>query len=490
MNKLSPYRKYFLFLFIPIVSLLLHWKVFSYELGGIHAWRQSQTQQNILNFYRYDANILNPRTNVIDKNQQPTILRYEFPILQWSVAMIFHVTGESFPVTRALMFLLGLFTLAGMYYWLRQFFDDVFIAWAGAWALCLSPIFYYYTMNPMPDNLALCGAIWSMVFFFKFLKTDSLLHVAGSALFLSLAVAAKLPFIVFFGAQGSWWLWSIFHKGFKHIGREIRFFLIFLAILSPALLWYWWVIPAWENGVTSGIFQNGLPWDVVINVLRYHSKEMFPIKLLGFSAVPFLLMGLFFLIKRKTWRDLRFWWLAGMGIGVLLYWIFEFNMIGVVHDYYMMPFLPVLYFIAAYGIMQCMKLGRYVKWVTLSLLLSMPIVTYTITKEYWSVKYIAHVEDVYQYSDDLRNAAPNDARCIILNDYTTYLFSYLIDKRGFVFDHDHLPGDWVKDMITRYGTTYLYSTSRIVDSDPDVTQYFDSLVMERGNVRVYKLKKL
>ncbi|MEY4934216.1 MAG: hypothetical protein RIS64_575 [Bacteroidota bacterium] len=52
-----------LFLLIPLISLGMHWRIFTTDLIGSHLWRQSQTQLNIQNFYRHDFNIMNPRNN-------------------------------------------------------------------------------------------------------------------------------------------------------------------------------------------------------------------------------------------------------------------------------------------------------------------------------------------------------------------------------------------------------------------------------------------
>jgi 4-amino-4-deoxy-L-arabinose transferase-like glycosyltransferase len=480
------FRYFFLFLFIPLLSIFLHWKIFDRELSGIHAWRQTQTAQNILNFYRHDSNILNPSTNVLTKELKPTIYRNEFPIMQWTIAMIMRVTSDSVLVIRICMFVLGIFSIFGMYTWLRDLLNSEITALAGAWAFAFSPVFYYYTMNPLPDNLALCGSIWSLAFFTRYIKTASFSHLVWSAFFMSLAVAAKLPYIVLLGAQGSWLVWSVLQKRFKKLNREFIFALVYLVVMVPALLWYAWVIPTWSNTVTTGIFLNNISADTFYKILIFHLHTMFPITLLGYVALIFLLVAFIMAILKKSWKDNRFIWLAGMGIGVVLYFIFEFNVIGVVHDYYMMPFLPVLYVLVAFGIMQF--LHSWGRWLALVLLMSMPVVTHALAKDYWSVKFMPHVADVFNYHTELRKAAPADAVCVILNDFSTYIFSYLIDKQGFVATDDFLPAPWVKDMIINYNTTYMYSTSRVIESDPEMNQYFESMVLERGNVRVYKLK--
>ena len=484
----SSFIYLFLFLLLSVHSLILHWDKLSLDIAGIHATRQAQTQQNIQHFYRYDSNILNPATNVLNDKGEPKILRYEFPIMQWVIAMIFRVTGESILVTRVLMFLLGLLTVGGMYYWLKQIFTNQLVSFAGAWAFNFSPVFYYYTLNPIPDNLALCSSVWSMAFFFRFVKTQKKLHVFFAALFLSLAVAAKLPYIIFIAAPAAWFCWQLLNKRFKNVKPELQSIVLFLVMLAPTIVWYAWVIPSWNNGVVMGIFDNKISVVDTINLLRFHAKTMFPIRLMGYLAIPFFLVALYFMFRNKAWKDIRFLWLTAMALGVLAYWIFEFNMIGRVHDYYMMPFLLVLSVPVAYGIFQLLKGTRVSQTLTVLLLAGMPYVTYSLTNQDWSEAYAHHHQDVFKYKDELRAAVPEGAKCIILNDPTLYLFSYLVDKEGFVFYNDNLQGLWVKDMKARYDVRYIYSDSRKIDTDPTINQYFKTLLLERGSVRVYELK--
>ena len=95
--------------------------------------------------------------------------------------------------------------------------------------------------------------------------------------------------------------------------------------------------------------------------------------------------------------------------------------------------------------------------------------------------------DVYTYRDALKHAVPDDARCIILNDISYCLFSYQIDKWGYVFNGDKLPASWVDGLVAS-GVAYLYSDSRVVDENPELQRYFDTLLTQQGDVRVFRLK--
>ncbi|MEZ4960067.1 MAG: glycosyltransferase family 39 protein [Saprospiraceae bacterium] len=488
MRKAIERYPFFFIGLIAAVSIALHWDKFPLDLAGVHSWRQAQTQQNIQNFYREDFNILNPRVNSSTHQEETPTYRYEFPIMQWGIALVYKVTGESFMVTRIMVFLIGLCSVACMFFLLKYLLGDVQAALAGAWAFNFSPVFFYFTTCPIPDNLALCGAIGSLAFFFRFTKTQSWRNALLSAFMLSLGTAAKLPYILFAAPPAFYILSAFFKKGISNSSKETLLALIYFAWMLPTFAWYAWVIPTWNNGIVQGVFESKMTTQEILNTLDYHLKTMFPERLTNWGAVPLLLAGCFYAIKKKAWQQERFWMLASMGLLIFAYWGFEFNMIGIVHDYYMMPFLLPLFILIAYGVKQLLAERHKVKWFFLAFLLTLPSFAFNYTKRDWTPKKAYYNQDLFRYKEDLKNAAPPGSKCIIIQDPLWYVFSYIIDKRGFVFTNEYLPGHWVEDLRKNYGVTYMYSSSRKVDEDPEVAANFEELVMERGEIKVFKLK--
>ncbi len=111
--KLLENKPYLCIILIALASIVLHYKIFTLDLQGIHVWRQTQTQINIQNFYRHDNNILNPRHNNFSWGDN--IQRMEFPIMQWSIAQVERVFGEKIIVTRICIFLIGLMSVFGFF---------------------------------------------------------------------------------------------------------------------------------------------------------------------------------------------------------------------------------------------------------------------------------------------------------------------------------------------------------------------------------------
>jgi hypothetical protein len=88
---------------IVVISFLMHYQHFSKDLISIHAWRQTQTQSTINNFYEEDMNILNPRKN--DRGTTDGIFRMEFPLMQWIVACQYKLFGNHLIISRLFMFI-------------------------------------------------------------------------------------------------------------------------------------------------------------------------------------------------------------------------------------------------------------------------------------------------------------------------------------------------------------------------------------------------
>jgi 4-amino-4-deoxy-L-arabinose transferase-like glycosyltransferase len=480
----------FIFLLIPIVSTVLHWRIFTTDLVGIHLWRQSQTQINIQNFYRHDFNIMNPRNNSFNGGKD-NIMRYEFPIMQWLIAAAHKTFGESIVITRISMFLFGLLGVLGAFYLIKELWNDNLLALLGAWAFNFSPLFYYYTMNPLPDVFALCSTIWAMAFFFRYLKTEQKKDIILAALFLSVATLAKLPYIIFGAMVGIHLLQQLFKKGISTLKESIFVAITVIIFLLPAFFWYKWVIPTWgNNGVLKGIFDNQVPLSKTLAIFRFHAFSLLPKLLLNYAAVPFFGIGLFFMFKNRTFKQPNWTILAAIGLSVIVYFLFEFNMIDVIHDYYMMPFLPPLLIIVAYGIKQLLHLNKLTQALTVGLMIALPLLAFRTVDNYWRVEKSYFNNDLIKNKEDLRKIVPNNEHCIMLNDHTNFIFSYQIDKQGYIFTEDYLPPEWIEDMIKRYNVHYMYSDSRKVDESPKVLPFIDSLILERGSVRVFKLKKL
>lgn len=276
--------------------------------------------------------------------------------------------------------------------------------------------------------------------------------------------------------------------GVRHAGNYVRAGLIYASMLLPAIAWYAWVIPGWGgNGILTGMLEHKISLSESMRILKYHFQFMLP-QLLNYGSVLFFLAGIFFLFKNKAFWKGDFWLLAASGIATLAYFGFELNMINTVHDYYMMPFLMPVFLIAAYGIKYLWYGGIVPRYLSLLAFALLPVIAFKTTDYKWSVAESYCNPAIIEYREELRNAVPRDEICAMQNDVSMHTFPYALDKMGPVFSEDILSPEWVEDMIRRQHIHYLYSDARKVDENPAIMPFFDTLLLERGTMRVYRFK--
>jgi hypothetical protein len=468
-----------------LISGAMHFSYFSRELTGFHVWRQTQTQSTILNFYEEDMQILNPRKN--DRGDGTGIFRMEFPLMQWSIACLYQVFGKHLWITRLCMFIISLCSAMGMYFLVYRLFTNRQIALIAAWALSFSPCFFYYAVNPLPDNLALCFSIWGIVNFVSWIQNNNPFNLLVCGILLSLGTLCKLPFILYFAAPASYLIAQLFTQKSTFTQFCSRLGTVFGLAIFP-LLWYVWVIPTWHHTeIDGGILTNTESWHTILDYLKGNLISVLPELLLNYGSVPLFLAGLFFLFRNQSYKHPYFIFFSCWGLSVLAYFFFEINLIGVMHDYYLFPFFPLLFVMVSYGAASLLKTEqRWMQKGVYFLLLILPLTCYLRIQSRWNKDSVGFNKDYLTYKTELRNAVPKDALCIVGNDESHFIHFYFVDKKGWAIDHDQLDVSQMEEHI-KAGAQYLY-----FDGEPSFIEqhaaHIDYLQLERGSVRVYKLK--
>ena len=470
---------------IALVSLSMHYKYFSKDLISVHVWRQTQTQSTIINFYEESMNIFNPLKN--ERGNGDGIFRMEFPLMQWLVAILYKIFGNHLIISRIFMFIVGLFSIAGTYKLIKEIFNNRTIAIIGAWAFNFSPCFFYYTINPLPDNFALCCSIWGLAFFFSWIRKIKNFILLLSCFFLSIGALCKLPFIIYFVVPLVFFL-QIFLKNKVNKKNTINVFILFSFIILP-LAWYLYVVPSWQgNGIVGGVLDNNVSFPKTLFYLKDNLFSVLPEMLLNYGSVFFFIMGFYFLFKNKSYKNQKFPLLLALSLSVLAYFLFEINMITNVHDYYLFPFLPILFILVCFGAYNLLNLRiRFFKYFTVLLLLILPLTTYLRMKIRWNEDKPGFNKDLLIYKNELKNAVPKSALCVVGNDISHFIFFYYIDKKGWGFNNDELNATSLKNMIEN-GAKYLYSDSRRIDTKAELQPFIDKLILEKNSIRIYSLK--
>lgn len=475
-----------LLLAIPLVSLAFHWYVLDLDLVGIHVWRQCKTQQVVNNFYLGDLNILHPRCNSMDYPDR--LIFQEFPLMQWLFALVYRVFGNHLIISRLLSFSIGMCSVLGMFRLAAYVLRDNLFAAVTAWAFCFSPVFHYYTVNPMPDNLALCLALWALVSFMSYTRTRKPAVAIGSALLFGMAALVKLPYILFLAFPVTWLFYQF--RAARITLRDTLWVVFVLALaLLPALLWYGKVVPTWGHlEVLSGVLGSGKSVPELAYILQGTIVSVLPELLINYAALPVFLTGLWTLLRGG---NIKYHLLSPFGILVLAlsgYYLYEMAAIDTVHDYYLFPFLPILFIVFGLGLKRIFNNNvlKLVKFFVAVCILMLPATAFVRCYSRWDVSTDTGFERVfYDHKELIRNATPQNALCVIGVDQSDMVLLYYADRVGWTYGNAGLSEAKLSDCIQK-GARYLYATDNAPD-DPAIKSHLEELILRQGNLRIYRL---
>lgn len=458
------------------ISLILHFPVFDYDLIGYHVWRQTQTQTVIENFCTQDFCILNPRLNNLEFPDG--IIRMEFPLYQWIIACFCKLFGRHILVTRIATFIIGAFSVFGFYLLANSILKNKTIAAVGAWVISFSPIFYYYTINPLPDNLALCFGIYALYFFVVYYQEAKTKQLIFFSVFISLAALCKLPFILFATPFAVYWIKS------KIKVKELTIFIAFLLLL---IIWYVSVISSWEgNGVVKGIFANNVSIHKYLDYLQGNLISTIPELYINYAAVLLFVAGVFYLFKNKMIKNnnVANYFFFGL-VGVTAYMLFELNMITTVHDYYLLPFLPFLFLISLYGFKVLIKKKQqYIRVLAFVCILILPLTAYIRIQTRWNLIDPGFNPALLNYKKQIQSLIPENAICLTGNDDSQMVNLYYLNRKGYTFYEDNLNDELLMQYKNK-GVSYLISDAKL---NEETTNSLPLPIATFNDLKIYKLR--
>ena len=458
------------------ISFLLHLPIFKLNLIGYHVWRQTQTQTVIENFCTEDFCILNPRLNNLSFPDR--IIRMEFPLYQWIVAFFCKLFGNHVLVTRIVTFIIGIFSISGFYLLASSVFKNKKMAAVGAWAICFSPVFYYYTINPLPDNLALCFGIYALYFFSRYYAEAKLKYLILFSASVSLAALCKLPFILFIVPFAVYWI-----KNSKKV-LEAGIVLLFLL---PAIIWYACVIGTWgDNGIIKGVLNSDITLTNYLDYIAHNFISTIPELYINYAALFLFVVGVFLAVKRKIILKNKMATYLFFGfMGVLAYIFFELNMIATVHDYYLFPLLPFLFLISLYGFnVLIQQKNRFLKTMAILCILLMPLTAYLRSQTRWNVVNPGFNKALYLYKTQIEKIIPQNAICLTGNDNSGMINLYYLNRKGYTFFEDQLNVDIINHYKQK-GVSYLVSNAVL---NENTKQFLPAPIAIFGDLKIYKLQ--
>ncbi len=412
------------FLLFLCINLLVHLPFLNLPPCGTHVWRQCNTLSMSRNFAEEGMNIFEPKID--RRNDTNGITGSHFPLFEWLLAASSKLFGFSDLLAR--LFSLVIFTFAMLAFFRLLIYFDVSetMARAGALLLLSIPELYYHSINAMPDNLALCLALFALVYCLRWLKNSDYLSLLAAVIFSVFAGLIKFQFLIIpFAAIAFVPLKS---KDF------LKFSAVCLGITSFVFLWYYYALQLTKvnNLREYGLWISPIPFSRQILTFCNNLLMDFPEVLLGYP--------LFIAIAFISPKGLKSVHLTKTTILILLWFVmfvaFYFAAIERMrdHTYYFMPLLPLLVFIF---MLSANKISLKPWLIILVLVLNFTWAFVRIVPARWTADKMQIPEEFsnVELRNEFSKVIPINSKCVAGPDISGCIFFYFTHTKGYSFEH-------------------------------------------------------
>jgi len=324
-------------LIIILLALGLRFYKIEGPIADWHSWRQADTSAVSRNFIKSGFDFLHPRfddlSNIPSGKDNPNGYRFvEFPIYNTVTATSYRV----FPVIsieiwgRLLSIFASLGTLIFLYLLAKKYLGEQ-TALFSAFFFAFLPYNIYYSRVILPEPFLVFTSIGGIYFLDKWLENNKIFFWVLSITFSILALLIKV-YAVFFWPVIIYLLYKKFK--FKALINPLVIFYFFLSFL-PIFLWRDWMLKFPEGIPASDWLFNGGNIRFRPAFFRWIFYERLTKLVLGFTLLPFLVIGLFSKTKKEGF--LFYWWIVGM-----LMYVSIIARGNVQHDYYQVMIIPIV----------------------------------------------------------------------------------------------------------------------------------------------------
>lgn len=456
-----------------ILFFLMHLYQISAPPNGYHKWRESDTAAVSLNYYQDDMNFFHPKIN--QRGEASGITGSEFPIYNYSGALLYKIFGASHTIHRLLSIFGGMVAIYLLFLSVTLLTKDKLLAALTAFSISFSPLFYFYSYKIMPDIWMLMFLLGAVYGYLKYLKSNKIGFWFLSALSLTLSATLKplslsiyLPFLILTLSNST-----------DKLKQFIRFSLYVIITFLPTLSWYLYArhlneiyqTPGYYLGDMLGIFYKYL-------FTAQFFKKLFlqwPFELwIGWPMVIFFVIGAVLYVKKKM--SLGFFsWLLACYIAFLFISYHSSS-----HDYYTLIAVPPFALFTGLGLKKLTEI-KFGKIILPIIIIIVPILTF--------LRVDHRIDDVPEFEPMRTDAAkiiPQEAR-VMVEDGTTSIKLYQLNRTGWPLRGEIKYG-FVKECVDK-GGEFIILENRINNYDDSIKYLFDSSFVMIDSLYCYRTKE-
>jgi len=409
-----------------------------------HGWRQAGTLMMVRAMEEKGPEIFYPGSAVAGADRWQVIAS-EMPLYAWTIYASNLITGEAHWMGRLISLLACCAGVWSFYRIVRRLLGEQRAFFAGI--ILLSSLWFMFGRKVMPDifsaSLVLAGIelAWMARMSGRFW-----MHIPSFAL-IAVGLLAKMPSVallvflipLFADAGGSLW-----QRGL------IAAYTLLAVILMGA--WYFVWVPEllrlgafqlyWPKTVSEG-------WSELIARPQDTMSRFTFTTFYSYTAFPAFITGLF-MIRKERWA-LRITFIAAL-ILLTIYMLKVGNCIPE-HDYYMIPFAPVMALIAALG------LGLLERWPAVSYLIIAAIAIEGVANQQHDLRLPEEIHYKLNLASELDEIIPPDEPVAIVGDLNPQDL-YFSDRHGWMAQLNELKTPEFRSRLNAAGCRHIVINNR------------------------------
>lgn len=466
-----------------LIQVAIHAPWLSLPPSGFHLWRQTQLLSISRNYVEESMNVFQPRVD--SRGSGTGIVGKEFPLVDYSIALVWRTTGAEHGAHRVVLLLLSLIAIAGVFLLARELFGSLLAGATAAFFLIFSPLFAYYSITALPDVTMLGFLCLGLFGLARASRTMQVRHLVPA--FASLMLAALLKLSA--GTAGLAGL-VLLAPGWKRADARWRTIALVTGFAALAVVVGWYGYSRWlseTHGQYEFLLGLRLPSDMaeVTRPLWKVFVQWLPELFVSYPQFVLVAVGVWTLARKDDGVVDRLRpFVLGYALGLGVFMVAFLAMLDM-HDYFLHPLVPLLVLIATLGLrtmVRAVRGRRVVHALALVLLVAVPIVG--------GYRGLSRFErdrphpDLLALATRLDPLVPKDGQVVVVDDFSPSIYLYFAHRKGRAIQAG--AGRDTLAVLAADGADWLISDARAFEARDDVAG-FTRFVGSAGKFNVYRL---
>lgn len=430
-----------------------------------HSWRQSLTNMVARNFYEGKAELLYPTIDVA--GEKSGVMTSEFPIYNYLIYGVSKVFGFNHWHGRWISLIVSTIGLFCYYKLIEKLINSKLALYATL--ITLTSLWFAYGRKIMPDTFSVSLVMIGLYAAYLYLTSGKLKHLLLYFVFATLGVLSKIPALsLLAGLVILPWLKNI------EVSRKIGVIGASIVGIALVYLWYFNWLPAvykehdyqlfFPKTLLQGAKEIGWVIPQLLEKFYFSCLNSF----VGFGC---FLVGIYFLVRSNNRYLLS---VLGAITVVFILFILKTGDVFPTHSYYIIPFAPVMAFMAAYFVQ---KLPNRIGYVILAVIMIEGIA---------NQQHDFFLRDSQLYKLELESTIDTvipENKLVLINGGATPQNMYFAHRKGWAISNSSASNTETIDSLVTKGASYL-----IIDKhQPSVKEMPYLTVSQSQHYRVYAL---